>query len=93
MTPRQISQTVSVGQNVTFVVMPESSHDLRWRHNGGEVIDDLNGHKTYTITNVTTDDSGIYECHEDNRRSYGEHAIFQLIVRGTQYCQVAVEIE
>ena len=92
MTPRQISQTVSVGQNVTFVVTTYV-HDLRWRHNGGDVIDDLNEHKTYTITNVTTDDSGIYECHEDNRRSYGEHAIFQLIVRGTQYSQVAVEIE
>ena len=81
MIPRQISQTVSVGQNVTFTVKT-NFHDLRWRHNDGDEIRELNGQKTYTITHVTNDDSGIYECHRDGKRSEGKHAIFQLVVRG-----------
>ena len=83
MTPLQISQTVSVGQNVTFTMITSINiRDLRWRHNGGDVIERLNGQKTYTIFNVTTDDSGIYECYKYGKRSYRNHAIFQLVVRG-----------
>ena len=81
MTPRQISQTVSIGENVTFV-MTTSNPDHRWRHNGGDVIQELNGQQNYTITNVTTDNSGIYECYMDGQRHKGKHAIFQLVVRG-----------
>ena len=56
--------------------------DLRWRHNGGEVITSLNGKKTYTIASATVEHAGIYECHLQDRRREGKQAIFQLIVRG-----------
>ena len=79
--PSYISQTTSVGENVT-IIMKTSRPNLRWRHNGGDVIKELNDQKIYTITTVTTNDSGIYECYEDGKRSDGKHAIFQLIVRG-----------
>ena len=62
--------------------MTTSIPDLRWRHNGTATINSLNGNKTYTIDVVSTDDAGIYECHERNHRDDGNHAIFQLIVRG-----------
>ena len=62
--------------------MTTSRSNLRWRHNGGDEMKELNDQKTYTITNVTTNDSGIYECYENGRRSEGKHAIFQLVVRG-----------
>ena len=65
-----------------FVV--EKNHDfpLRWRHNGGKVITELHDQNQYTISNVTVDDAGIYECHQNRARGTGEHAIFQLVVRG-----------
>ena len=75
---------MSVGGSVTFVV--EKDHDLnyplRWRHNGGKVTTELDDQIQYTISNVTVDDAGIYECHQNHVRGTGEHAIFQLVVRG-----------
>ena len=58
--------------------------DQRWRHNGGDIITNLNGMSSYTVDAATTSDEGIYECHRNNKRSDGKHAIFQLIVRGTE---------
>ena len=81
MTPNLISQTVNVGDAVTFTVSSEYD-DLRWRHNGGEIINSLNGMKTYFIDRATVEHSGIYECHVADRRGEGKQAIFQLVVRG-----------
>ena len=80
-TPQHISQTVSVGESVTFS-MDTAKSNLRWRHDNGNIIHGLNGQKSHTISQVTSADAGIYECYELNRRDMGKHAIFQLVVRG-----------
>ena len=80
-TPHLISQTVNIGDPVTLTVFSDSN-DLRWRHNGGDVIHSLNGKKSYTITRANIEHAGIYECHLPEGRSEGKQAITQLIVRG-----------
>ena len=56
---------------------------LRWRHNG-ELIPTLHGMDTNTISSVTVQDAGVYECYQNGKRNQGLHAIFQLVVRGEQ---------
>ena len=83
--PSEISQTVSLGEPVTFTLEENNGiSNLRWRHNGGESIPALNGMDTNTISSVTVQDAGVYECYQDGSRDQGLHAIFQLVVRGKQ---------
>ena len=83
--PKEISQTVSVGEPVTFTVEKNNGiSNLRWRHNGGESIPALDGWDTNTISSVTVQDAGVYECYQNGKRDRGLHAIFQLVVRGEQ---------
>ncbi len=62
-----------------------SDTTLRWRLNGGDVIEDWNGMRSVDITNVRKADEGIYECYNDGQREMGVHAIMRLIVRGEGY--------
>ena len=64
--PTNISQTVSVGDPVTFTVEKNNIviRTLRWRHNGREPMSDLRGKATYTIPNVTIQHAGVYECYQ-----------------------------
>ena len=81
MTPHLISQTVNIGDAVNLTV--SSVYDnIRWRHNGGEVMTTLNGKKTYTISTAIAEHAGIYECYRQDSRFDGKQAIFQLVVRG-----------
>ena len=83
--PREISQSVSVGEPVNFTVdMNSGVNNLRWRHNGSESMSHLDDMDTYTINSVTLQDAGVYECYHNNMRNEGLHAIFQLVVRGEQ---------
>ena len=83
--PREISQTVSIGEPVTFTVNKNNGiSNLRWIHNGGESIPALDNTDTYTISTVTVQDAGVYECYQNDNRDQGLHAIFQLVVRGEQ---------
>ena len=90
--PRDVSQTVSVGESVTFVVVKDSelSEPLQWRHNGSSPKPGLMDQTQYTIPTVTLDDAGIYECHQNHARGTGKHAIFQLVVRGDYYTLVHI---
>ena len=82
--PKEVSQTVSIGESVTFFVEKDQHVDnLRWRHDGSEPIAALDDQTQHTIPSVTLDDAGIYECHKNHARGTGGHAIFQLVVRGT----------
>ncbi|XP_072042769.1 uncharacterized protein [Amphiura filiformis] len=87
-TPQHISQTVSIGESVTFT-MDTTKSALRWWHNNVQYNgignrpnwDDVT---SVTIPSVTVDDAGFYECHEAGKRTNGQHAIFQLIVRACE---------
>ena len=83
-TPTEISQTVSVGESVTFNVVTNSGIEptLRWRYNGSIAMRNLDGQTSYTIPSVTVQHAGIYECYQSPNRTNGKHAIFQLVVRG-----------
>ena len=80
------SYTVSIGESVTLSVETDVS-ELRWRHNGEEPTMRANGEffsgTSLTLSDVGTEDGGIYECHENHKRAKGQQAIFQLVVRGT----------
>ena len=56
--------------------------NIRWRHNGGDLIAEWNNDQVVQLTNVGVGDGGIYECHRNGDRHNGLNAIFQLIVRG-----------
>lgn len=76
--------TVNIADNVTLSVPKPTQRNLRWRHNG-QVVPQWSNLRQITISNVTQDDEGIYECYLFKRRSLGGHAIMRLIVRGTYY--------
>ncbi len=79
------TKTTNIGDSVTLSVSASvSDTSLRWRHNGGDIIEDWNGLRTISITNVRKADEGIYECHEDGQRDLGLHAVMRLIVRGEE---------
>ncbi len=79
----QDTVTTSIGDSVTLSVSTSLSYTtLRWRHNGGDIIEDWSGLVNVDITNVRKADEGIYECYEDGQREMGVHAIMRLIVRG-----------
>ena len=80
-TPQRISQAVSVGETVILHV-DTTIVDLRWRH-GGMDIEGWNNNKSVVLSNITVQDGGIYECHKEGQRALGNHAITQLIVRGS----------
>ncbi|XP_071855149.1 uncharacterized protein [Apostichopus japonicus] len=79
--------TVNIADNVTLSVPKPTQRNLRWRHNG-QVVPQWSNLRQITISNVTQDDEGIYECYLFKRRSLGGHAIMRLIVRGCPvgYC-------
>ncbi|XP_072027763.1 uncharacterized protein [Amphiura filiformis] len=82
-TPLQTFQTVSLGESVIFEVeKPLNASKLRWRHNSNDIITEWSGKNAVYIDRVMVSDAGIYECYWDGQRERGEHAIFQLIVRG-----------
>ena len=83
-TPERISQTVSVGDNVTLRVQTATVDSLRWRHDG-DFISDWNDNPDVLLANVGINNGGIYECHRNHERYKGLHAIFQLIVRGNTH--------
>ena len=80
------SYTVSIGESVTLSVETDV-RELRWRHNGDEPImradEEFFSGKSLTLSDVGTEDGGIYECHQIHERAKGQQAIFQLVVRGT----------
>ena len=85
--PTKLSITTGIGEEVVLTVSVSTSvaniSALRWRHNGGDVINEWNGMITVNVTNARKADEGIYECYVDGNRENGLHAIMRLIVRGT----------
>ena len=82
-TPIQTFQTINFGDTAVLAVARQLNTSLlRWRHNGNEELTDWNGMKSVTIQNASTNDGGYYECYTEGERNKGEHAIFQLLVRG-----------
>ncbi|XP_072041264.1 tyrosine-protein kinase receptor Tie-1-like [Amphiura filiformis] len=84
-TPQHVSQTVSIGESVTFT-MTTTGSELIWWHdnvqcNGKRNCPNWTNKKSVTIPSVTVDDAGVYECTKSNKRGDGKHAIFQLVVR------------
>ncbi|XP_013782266.1 tyrosine-protein kinase receptor Tie-1-like, partial [Limulus polyphemus] len=55
---------------------------LRWRHDGGDIIEKWNDQLNVSIPSVTITDAGIYECYYEGRRNEHVHGILRLIVRG-----------
>jgi hypothetical protein len=55
------SQTVDVGEMVTFTVLASSAGTLsyQWRHNGDDIV--AANDETYTILSVTSGDAGTYD--------------------------------
>ncbi|XP_072041905.1 uncharacterized protein [Amphiura filiformis] len=87
-TPQHISQTVSIGESVTFTIETSKSA-LRWWHNniqynGNDNRPNWNDMTSVTIPRVTVNDAGVYECSQFGLRENGKHAIFQLVVRACE---------
>ncbi|PIK57181.1 Multiple epidermal growth factor-like domains protein 10 [Apostichopus japonicus] len=79
--------TANLADDITLSVPKPTQRNIRWRHNG-QVVPQWSNLRQITISNVTQDDEGIYECYLFKRRSLGGHAIMRLIVRGCPvgYC-------
>ncbi|XP_072041261.1 tyrosine-protein kinase receptor Tie-1-like [Amphiura filiformis] len=86
--PEHISQTVSIGDPVTLKVITDYTSLIWWHNNkiyNGEGNRPVwNDKKVVEIETVTLADAGIYECSVLNRRTFGLHAIFQVIVRACE---------
>ncbi|XP_033107947.1 tyrosine-protein kinase receptor Tie-1-like, partial [Anneissia japonica] len=76
---------VGVGELVELEMEIERNTNidkLRWRHNGGGIINDWNGKTKVIIESVRTLDGGLYECYFEGERELGLQSYTQLIVRG-----------
>ena len=84
--PAFVSRTVNIGDDVALTVTRNTADDeisnSKWRKdNSGAMNADI---LDFNITNASTDDSGIYECHYKHERGKGNQALLRLIVRGKQ---------
>ncbi|XP_072042727.1 tyrosine-protein kinase receptor Tie-1-like [Amphiura filiformis] len=79
-TPTSISNTVSIGDNLTLSVLVNSGiNQFRWRRNGA-LVQPWDNQETVTIDKVRVEDGGIYECHQNSNRT-GYQAIFTVNIR------------
>ncbi|XP_071799173.1 receptor-type tyrosine-protein phosphatase T-like [Asterias amurensis] len=81
--PERQTITVNLGEPVTFSLSFPSGDisSLRWRRSS-VIISAWNNNPSPSISAVTEEDAGVYECHEGGERGKGVHAILRLIVRG-----------
>ncbi|XP_071800021.1 protein sidekick-2-like [Asterias amurensis] len=84
LSPTFVTRTVSLHDDVSLTVTRKTQDDkisnIKWRKNGGEVI--KTGTLQFDITNASSNDNGIYECHFLHQRGQGNQALMRLVVRG-----------
>ncbi|XP_071800009.1 protein sidekick-2-like [Asterias amurensis] len=82
--PIFVTRTVNLNDNVSLIVKQKTPDGhiqrSRWRKDGGDVIKQSTFN--FDINNANTNDSGVYECHYQQRRGEGNQALLRLIVRG-----------
>ncbi|XP_022248919.1 tenascin-like isoform X1 [Limulus polyphemus] len=84
--PEETYIVVNQGEKV-HLIMKEMKHldlPIRWRYNGGDIIEKWNDQLTVTIPAASLADAGIYECYYEGRRNEFVHGILRLIVRGCE---------
>ncbi len=81
--PERQTITVNLGESVTLRVSFPSGEisSLRWRKSS-DLITDWANDPSPSISAVTKEDAGVYECHEAGNRGEGVHAILRVVVRG-----------
>ncbi|XP_071799479.1 receptor-type tyrosine-protein phosphatase F-like [Asterias amurensis] len=82
--PAFVSRTVNIGDDVALTVTRNTEDgeisNSKWRKdNSGAMNANI---LDFNITNASTSDSGIYECHYTHERGKGNQALLRLIVRG-----------
>ncbi|KAJ8040642.1 Angiopoietin-1 receptor [Holothuria leucospilota] len=80
--PQKITWTVGTGESVRLQLDSStwSPSTLRWRHNGGKIIERANGKTYLTIMKARKADEGVYECFDETAEEK-DKAIMLLKVR------------
>ena len=89
-----MSKTVNSGDAVSLAVTAaDYTTESRWRKDGGEPRSQQNGLWYLNISDASTTDSGLYECHFMQRRGEGIQAFMRLIVRGKTYISASITLQ
>ena len=76
-----VTQTVSVGEAVTFRIETEEAGFV-WKKGGNDSPSLWQNQHVVSIPSVQITDADIYECHGVGDRGRGQHTIMRLLVRG-----------
>ncbi|XP_076346363.1 receptor-type tyrosine-protein phosphatase S-like isoform X3 [Tachypleus tridentatus] len=81
--PEETYLVVNQGEEVHLIMkeMKPFNLSIRWRFNGGDIIEKWNDQLKITIPAASLADAGIYECYYEGRRNEFLHGILRLIVR------------